>query len=150
LGLNTHRSNQQLIGRIGTSTRSTQTTSKDRSSRNGTSIRVFTTLFCHRREPPKTTRDQNLSSPPLKGDSTAYYFFCFRPQRKEEEEKKQQRKKTSSLSGHHRSTMSTKTRRCRRSTAEPRDGNGNPIPDSPRGIPPLGDGDGSILIPAGT
>jgi hypothetical protein len=31
-----------------------------------------------------------------------------------------------------------------------RDGNGDPIPDSPRGIPPLGDGDGSILIPAGT
>jgi hypothetical protein len=30
-----------------------------------------------------------------------------------------------------------------------RDGNGDPIPDSPRGIPPLGDGDGSILMPAG-
>jgi hypothetical protein len=30
-----------------------------------------------------------------------------------------------------------------------RDGNGDPIPDSPRGIPPLGDGDGTNLIPAG-
>jgi hypothetical protein len=30
-----------------------------------------------------------------------------------------------------------------------RDGNGAPIPDSPQGIPPLGDGYGRILIPAG-
>jgi hypothetical protein len=32
---------------------------------------------------------------------------------------------------------------------EHRDGNGDPIPDSPRGIPLLGDGDGTNLIPAG-
>jgi hypothetical protein len=31
-----------------------------------------------------------------------------------------------------------------------RDGNGDPIPDSPRGIHPLGDGDGMNIIPAGT
>jgi hypothetical protein len=30
-----------------------------------------------------------------------------------------------------------------------RDGNGDPIPDSPRGIPPLGDGDGEETSPAG-
>ncbi|CAN6373492.1 unnamed protein product [Urochloa humidicola] len=30
-----------------------------------------------------------------------------------------------------------------------RDGNGDPIPDSPRGIPPLGDGDGRDFIPTG-
>jgi len=30
-----------------------------------------------------------------------------------------------------------------------KDGNGDPIPDSPRGIPLLGDGDGKILIPTG-
>jgi hypothetical protein len=28
-------------------------------------------------------------------------------------------------------------------------GNGDPIPDSPRGIPPLGDGDGEETSPAG-
>ena len=32
---------------------------------------------------------------------------------------------------------------------EDRDGNGDPIPDSPRGIPPLGDGDGEETSPAG-
>jgi hypothetical protein len=31
----------------------------------------------------------------------------------------------------------------------PRDGNGDPIPDSPRGIPLLGDGYGTNLVPAG-
>jgi hypothetical protein len=31
----------------------------------------------------------------------------------------------------------------------PRDGNGDPIPDSPRGIPLLGDGDGEISSPTG-
>jgi hypothetical protein len=30
-----------------------------------------------------------------------------------------------------------------------RDGNGNPISDSPRGIPLLGDGDGEISSPTG-
>jgi hypothetical protein len=30
-----------------------------------------------------------------------------------------------------------------------RDGNGDPIPDSPRGIHLLGDGDGNILVPMG-
>jgi len=30
-----------------------------------------------------------------------------------------------------------------------KDGNGDPIPDSPRGILPLGDGDGGELIPTG-
>jgi hypothetical protein len=30
-----------------------------------------------------------------------------------------------------------------------RDGNGDPIPDSPRGIPSLGDGDGEETSPAG-
>jgi hypothetical protein len=30
-----------------------------------------------------------------------------------------------------------------------RDGNGGPIPDSPRGIPLLGDGDGENFIPTG-
>jgi hypothetical protein len=30
-----------------------------------------------------------------------------------------------------------------------RDGNGDPIPDSPRGIPLLGDGYGTNLVPAG-
>jgi hypothetical protein len=30
-----------------------------------------------------------------------------------------------------------------------RDGNGDPIPDSPRGIPLLGDGDGEDFIPTG-
>jgi hypothetical protein len=30
-----------------------------------------------------------------------------------------------------------------------RDGNGDPIPDSPRGIPLLGDGDGEISSPTG-
>jgi hypothetical protein len=30
-----------------------------------------------------------------------------------------------------------------------KDGNGAPIPDSPRGIPLLGDGDGANFIPAG-
>ena len=30
-----------------------------------------------------------------------------------------------------------------------KDGNGDPIPDSPRGILPLGDGDGGKLIPMG-
>jgi hypothetical protein len=30
-----------------------------------------------------------------------------------------------------------------------RDGNGDPIPDSPRGIPLLGDGDGEIFSPRG-
>jgi hypothetical protein len=79
------------VGWIGYSTRTAQlnnssvglghrhdqlkTTSKDRSSRNGTSIQVSTTLFRRRREPPQTARNKNLSSPPLKGESTAYYFF---------------------------------------------------------------------------
>jgi hypothetical protein len=31
----------------------------------------------------------------------------------------------------------------------PRDGNGDPIPDSPRGIPLLGNGDGEISSPTG-
>jgi len=31
----------------------------------------------------------------------------------------------------------------------PKDGNGPPIPDSPRGIPLLGDGDGANLSPTG-
>jgi hypothetical protein len=31
----------------------------------------------------------------------------------------------------------------------PRDGNGDPIPDSPWGIHPLGDGDGNSFIPTG-
>jgi hypothetical protein len=31
----------------------------------------------------------------------------------------------------------------------PRDGNGDPIPDSPRGIHPLGDGDGEETSPTG-
>ena len=35
------------------------------------------------------------------------------------------------------------------SSTVPRDGNGDPIPDSPRGIPPLGDGDGEETSPAG-
>jgi hypothetical protein len=30
-----------------------------------------------------------------------------------------------------------------------RDGNGDPIPDSPRGIPLLGDGDGEVSSPTG-
>jgi hypothetical protein len=30
-----------------------------------------------------------------------------------------------------------------------RDGNGDPIPDSPRGVPPLEDGDGEETSPAG-
>jgi hypothetical protein len=30
-----------------------------------------------------------------------------------------------------------------------RDGNGDPIPDSPRGIPLLGDGDGGVSSPTG-
>jgi hypothetical protein len=30
-----------------------------------------------------------------------------------------------------------------------RDGNGDPIPDSPRGIPLLGDGDGAHFVPMG-
>ena len=30
-----------------------------------------------------------------------------------------------------------------------KDGNGDPIPDSPRGILPLGDGDGGKFIPTG-
>jgi hypothetical protein len=30
-----------------------------------------------------------------------------------------------------------------------RDGNGDPIPDSPRGIPLLGDGDGEVSFPTG-
>jgi hypothetical protein len=34
-------------------------------------------------------------------------------------------------------------------TSPPRDGNGDPIPNSPRGIRPLGDGDASILISHG-
>jgi hypothetical protein len=33
--------------------------------------------------------------------------------------------------------------------APSRDGNGDPIPDSPRGIPLLGDGYGTNLVPAG-
>jgi hypothetical protein len=34
-------------------------------------------------------------------------------------------------------------------TDSTRDGNGDPIPDSPRGIPLLGDGYGTNLVPAG-
>ena len=30
-----------------------------------------------------------------------------------------------------------------------KDGNGDPIPDSPRGIPLLGDGDGNKFVPTG-
>jgi hypothetical protein len=45
----------------------------DRSSRIGTLIRVSTTLFRRRCEPPHTAKKQTLSSPPLKGDSTAYF-----------------------------------------------------------------------------
>jgi hypothetical protein len=84
--LNTHRSTQQLIGRIGISARSTQTTSKDRSSRIRTSTRISTTSFRCRHEPPYTTKNQDLSSPspPLKGETTTYYFF-FSPQKRKEE-----------------------------------------------------------------
>jgi hypothetical protein len=39
--------------------------------------------------------------------------------------------------------------RAARHTRSSRDGNGDPIPDSPRGIPPLGDGDGEETSPAG-
>jgi hypothetical protein len=35
------------------------------------------------------------------------------------------------------------------SSSRSRDGNGDPIPDSPRGIHLLGDGDGKKLIPTG-
>jgi hypothetical protein len=35
------------------------------------------------------------------------------------------------------------------SSASPRDGNGDPILDSPRGIPLLGNGDGKISSPTG-
>jgi hypothetical protein len=45
----------------------------DRSSRIGTLIRVSTTLFRRRCKPPHTAKKQTLSSPPLKGDSTAYF-----------------------------------------------------------------------------
>jgi hypothetical protein len=38
---------------------------------------------------------------------------------------------------------------CRGETVLVRDGNGDPIPDSPRGIPLLGDGDGEISSPTG-
>jgi hypothetical protein len=42
------------------------------------------------------------------------------------------------------------TRQCQLGTSVTgRDGNGDPIPDSPRGIPPLGDGDGEETSPAG-
>jgi hypothetical protein len=44
--------------------------------------------------------------------------------------------------------IATKTSHLRK-IDQARDGNGDPIPDSPRGIPPLGDGDGTNLIPAG-
>jgi hypothetical protein len=62
------------ISRIGTSTRSTQTTSKDRSSRIGTSIRVFTTLFRHRHEPPTLLPRTKTS---LLLCSLELSFFCF-------------------------------------------------------------------------
>jgi hypothetical protein len=40
-------------------------------------------------------------------------------------------------------------RSCGRCLVGFRDGNGDPIPDSPRGIPLLGDGYGTNLVPAG-
>jgi hypothetical protein len=80
---NTHRSTQQLIVRIGASTRSTHSTSKDRSSQNGTSIRVSTTPFRRRHEPPQIARNQNISSPPLKGETTNWpIFFGFHKDQK--------------------------------------------------------------------
>jgi hypothetical protein len=38
---------------------------------------------------------------------------------------------------------------CAGGAARVRDGNGDPIPDSPRGIPLLGDGDGEVSSPTG-
>jgi hypothetical protein len=40
-------------------------------------------------------------------------------------------------------------RRSHRLSVGVRDGNGDPIPDSPRGIPLLGDGDGKVSSPTG-
>jgi hypothetical protein len=74
--LNTHRSTQQLIGWIGTSTRSTQTTSKDRSSRIGTSTRVSTTLFRRRHEPPNIAKNQFLFSPAQRRNYCLLSFFA--------------------------------------------------------------------------
>jgi hypothetical protein len=48
-----------------------------------------------------------------------------------------------------RARINSTTADCFTQTPSTRDGNGDPIPDSPRGIPPLGDGDGTNLIPAG-
>jgi hypothetical protein len=77
--LNTHRSTQQLIGRIGISARSTQTTSKDRSSRIGTSTRVSTTSFRCRHEPPYTTKNQRplFSFSPAQRRNYYLLFFLF-------------------------------------------------------------------------
>jgi hypothetical protein len=42
-----------------------------------------------------------------------------------------------------------KNKSYRKAKGEARDGNGDPIPDSPRGIPLLGDGDGGVSSPTG-
>jgi hypothetical protein len=81
--LSTQRTTQQLIDRIGTSTRSTQRTSKDQPGRIGTSIRVSTTLV-----PPSTQANTHHQEPqplfsPVQRRNYCLLFFSQREERKE-------------------------------------------------------------------
>jgi hypothetical protein len=73
--LNTHRSTHRSDWDIDT----INSNNCKGSVREGTSIRVSTTLIRRRHEPPDTAKKQTLSSPPLKGETTAYslLFFSF-------------------------------------------------------------------------